>query len=531
MLAQARIAIFLGRPFSAEATATYCWKFLKPRALFTASASGSASPIRPEPCDHGPRSIVPRLKFVIFVNGAVMLALAVFMGLTALLFRDTGAVFGVAALTVGLVGGLVMIANGKPDGGLKPLHAFLLTSSVWIVAATAGAVPLAVWGMSPVDALFESMSGITTTGSTVMTGLDTTPRGILFWRAVLQALGGIGFIVTGVALLPILKVGGMQLFRTESSEKGEKELANAARFAGATVTAYGFLMGLCAILYGIGGMSPFDALTHAMTTLSTGGYSTYDASFGHFDSAFLEYTATLFMLLGGLPFAWYIRVALKGRVASEQVTHLVIFVLGISVLLTIWLVSVSEKPLETAFREVVFNVVSVVTTTGYATADYTTWGTFSVAVFFALTAVGGCTGSTAGGAKMMRWIVFFRLSATQIRTVHSPHAVIVARYEGRRIEDDVVSGVVTFFTFYFGTIGLLAVALALVGLDMETAVGGALTSVANVGPGVGGIIGPAGNFQPLNDAAKLILAFGMFLGRLELLTVFVLFTPLFWREL
>lgn len=473
----------------------------------------------------------PRLKFVIFVNGAVLLALAAMMGLIALLYQDTSAIFGEAALIVGLCGGLVMIANGRPDTGLRPVHAFLLTSSVWIGAAGAGAVPLALYGLSPTDAFFEAMSGITTTGSTVMSGLDATPRGILLWRAMLQAVGGIGFIVTGVALLPILKVGGMQLFRTESSEKGEKELANAARFALATVIAYAALMGLCGLLYAVGGMSPFDAITHAMTTLSTGGYSNYDASFGHFDSAFLQYTATLFMLLGGLPFAWYIRAAVKGRFASEQVGHLLAFVLGISLLLTIWLVGTSGKPIGTAFREVVFNVVSVVTTTGYATTDYTAWGSFSVAVFFALTAVGGCTGSTSGGAKMMRWIVFFRLSAKQIRAVHAPYAVFVARYEGRRIEDDVISGVVTFFTLYFGTIGVLAVALAMVGLDMQTALSGALTAVANVGPGVGSVIGPAGNFQSLNDAATLLLSVGMFLGRLELLTVFVLFTPLFWREL
>ncbi|AZQ69617.1 TrkH family potassium uptake protein [Silicimonas algicola] len=470
------------------------------------------------------------MKFVIFVNGALLLALSTIMGLIAVMYPETRSVFGRAALMVGLVGGFVMIANGRPDSGLKPIHAFLLTSSIWMNAAVAGAVPLALWGLSATDAFFEAMSGITTTGSTIMSGLDTTPHGILLWRAVLQAIGGIGFIVTGVALLPILKVGGMQLFRTESSEKGDKEMANAARFALATVVAYAALMGLCAIVYAIGGMSLFDATTHAMTTLSTGGYSTYDASFGHFDSAFLQYAATVFMLCGALPFAWYIRAAVRRKVASEQVRHLVLFVLGISLLLTLWLVNVSDKPFETAFRHVIFNVVSVVTTTGYATTDYTTWGSFAVAVFFLLTAVGGCTGSTAGGAKMMRWIVFFRLTGRQVQVIHSPHAIVAARYEGMVIEDDVMSGVVTFFTLYFGTIVLLAASLSVIGLDFQTAASGALTAVANVGPGVGSIIGPAGNFQPLDDAAKLVLAFGMYLGRLELLTVFVLFMPLFWRE-
>ncbi len=470
------------------------------------------------------------MKFVIFVNGTLLLALAAIMGVIALLFRDTMLIFGQAGFFVGLVGGLVMIANGYPDRGPRPIHGFLLTSSVWMTAAIAGAVPLAFSGLSLTDAVFEAMSGITTTGSTVMVGLDTTPHGILLWRAILQAIGGIGFIVTGVALLPILKVGGMQLFRTESSEKGEKELANAARFALATVWVYVILMGVCSLVYAIGGMSIFDALTHAMTTLSTGGYSNYDASFGHFDSAFLEYAAAIFMILGSLPFAWYIRTALRRRVASEQVGRFLLFVFVISVMLTLWLVIVSERTVETAFREVIFNVVSVVSTTGYATADYTTWGSFSVAVFFFLTAVGGCTGSTAGGAKMMRWIIFFRLSARQVQVIHAPHVIAVVRYEGHAVEDDVVAGIVTFFTLYLGTIAALAAALSVVGLDFQTAASGALTAVANVGPGVGPIIGPAGNFAPLDDAAKLLLTFGMYLGRLELLTVFVLLTPVFWQE-
>lgn len=470
------------------------------------------------------------LQFVIFVVAAMLCTLSGLMGLLAVLFAETAGVFAEAGLLVGVLGGGLLIANGRPRTGLHPLHGFLLTSTIWMTAAVAGALPLLMWGLSPVDAFFEAMSGITTTGSTIMSGLDTTPPGILLWRAILQAIGGIGFIVTGVALLPILKVGGMQLFRTESSEKGEKELANAARFALATVSVYICLMSICGILYAFGGMSVFDAVTHAMTTLSTGGYSNYDASFGHFDSAFLQYTAAIFMLLGGLPFAWYIRAALRRKFLSEQVAVLLLFVLSVTLLLTAWRVLATGVHVEAAFRSVLFNVASVVTTTGYATTDYTSWGSLSIAIFFVITAVGGCTGSTSGGAKIMRWIVFFRVAAKQAKKLHSPNAITVARYEGRPIGDDVMSGVVAFFTIYFGTILILAVALVMVGLDTQTAVSGALTAVANVGPGIGETIGPAGNFAPLNDLAKLILAFGMFLGRLELITALVLFMPAFWRE-
>ncbi len=471
------------------------------------------------------------MQFVFLINGFVLLALAVLMGIVALIFPQTSGIFWVGFLLTGLVGGLIAISNARPDLKIRASHSFLLTTTIWMTAAIAGALPLYLWGLSPVDAFFEAMSGITTTGSTVMSGLDTTPPGILIWRAILQALGGIGFIVAGVALLPIMKVGGMQLFRTESSEKGEKELANAAHFALATLGAYAALMVLCGVLYLIGGMSPFDAVTHAMTTLSTGGYSNYDASFGHFTSPFLQYTATVFMFLAALPFAWYIRAMLKGTFANEQVHTLVMFVIGAAVLLTIWLVAISDEPLEEAFRHSIFNIVAAVTTTGYATTDYTLWGPFAVALFFAITAVGGCTGSTSGGAKMMRWIVFFRLAGLQLRRIAMPHAVLVARYEGRRIEEDVISGVVNFFMLYFGMIAFLALALSLDGLDFETSISGAMTAVANVGPGVGHIIGPAGNFAPVDEAAKLLLSFGMFMVRLELMTVFVLLAPAYWRSI
>ncbi|MDK3017473.1 TrkH family potassium uptake protein [Pseudodonghicola flavimaris] len=469
------------------------------------------------------------MSFVVFINSVAMLAMSGLMALTALLFADSTPVFVEAFILCGLLGGAVALAGARSQHDLEPQHVFLVTASVWMTAALCGALPLMVWQLSPVDAFFEAMSGITTTGSTVMSGLDETPRGILFWRALLQAIGGIGFVVTGVALLPILKVGGMQLFRTESSEKGEKELANAARFALATLVAYGGLMAVCFLLYLLGGMSLFDAVTHAMTTLSTGGYSNYDASFGHFQSPFLQYTATIFMVLGGFPFAWYIRAILRRQFNSEQVRWLVCFLLGVSVMLTLWLVLVNDMEIEPAFRQVAFNVASVVTTTGYASTDYITWGPFAVAVFFAITAVGGCTGSTAGGAKMMRWIVFFRLTAAAVKRIRSPHQVVVARYEGRPIGPDVTSGVISFFTLYLSTVMVMAVVLNLLGLDFLTALSGALTAVANVGPGVGEIIGPSGNFATLNEASKLILSMGMYLGRLEMMTVLVLFTPVFWR--
>ena len=470
------------------------------------------------------------MSFVFFVNGLVLIFFAVLMGVDAAIFPETSEVFVFSGVFVGLIGALLSIVSSSSYLGLRPLHTFLLTASVWLVAAIVGAVPLNLWALSPVDALFEAMSGITTTGSTVMSGLDATPPGIILWRAMLQAVGGVGFIVTGIALLPILKVGGMQLFRTESSDTGEKELRNAAMFASVTLQIYLGLMAICALVFTAGGMTAFDAITHAMTTLSTGGYSGYDASFGHFESPFLQWSATFFMLLGALPFAWYIRMVYRGLFRSEQVEAMLWTLCIVIASLTVWLVVTNDTDPLVALRLTAFNVVSVVTTTGFATTDYTLWGPLAVAVFFVLTAVGGCTGSTAGGAKAMRWLLLKRAILAQLQTVRSPHQVITIKYEGRRVDGDVLNGVVIFFVFYFAVFGVLTITLSFLGLDLSTATSAALTSLANVGPGVGSIIGPAGNFASLSDPVKIVLVFGMFLGRLEILTVFVLFTPLFWRE-
>ncbi|MDQ2094500.1 TrkH family potassium uptake protein [Rhodalgimonas zhirmunskyi] len=470
------------------------------------------------------------MNVVVFVNAVLMLLLAGLMAAEALVFGESREVFLLAGVILGALGLFLAAATRGPARRLTLRHTFLLTTSVWLTAGVAGALPLFIWGMGAIDALFESVSGLTTTGATVLSGLDQTPRGILMWRALLQAVGGVGFIVTGMALLPILRTGGMQLFRTESSDKGDKELATATRYAGATLGVYSGLIVLCGLIYHIGGMNVFDAITHALTTLSTGGYSNYDASFGHFDSAFLQWVATFFMLAGAVPFAWYIRALYRRQYASEQVAALLKTLAVVILALTLWVSWQSGRDFMETLRAVSFNLVSVVTTTGYATEDFLAWGPVAITVFFFFTAMGGCTGSTAGGGKMMRWILVFRATVAALRRIRYPHRIITIRYEGRPVSEDVLSGVITFFMFYFLTVAALAVALALTGLDFDTSISGALTAVANVGPGVGTIIGPSGNFAPLDSTAKLLLTFGMFVGRLEMLTVYVLFTRRFWRD-
>ncbi|SLN34970.1 Trk system potassium uptake protein TrkG [Aquimixticola soesokkakensis] len=470
------------------------------------------------------------MNFVIFVNAAVLLFFSGLMVINAIVFPASRLDFLESALFCATLGTIFVIATINRFGEVRRKHQFLMTVTVWLTAAFAGALPLWHYRLDAVDALFESMSAITTTGSTVMSGLDTTARGILFWRALLQGLGGIGFIVMGIALLPMLRVGGMQLFRTESSDKGDKEFSTATGFATNTLGVYLSLMALCAIGYSIGGMSPFDAITHAMTTLSTGGYSNYDSSFGHFDSAYLQWQATLFMLAGGLPFAWYIRVYHRRVFRSDQVQLMVSTLVVTIGGLTLWHVFENGTAFFEALRMVAFNVVSVVTTTGYATTDYTTWGAFATVAFFVLTATGGCTGSTSGGLKAMRIIIGTRAAVARIKRILQPHAITHVRYEGRIVGEDVLSGVIGFIFFYFATFFALALALNFVGLDFATSISGALTAIANVGPGVGTVIGPAGNFVTLNEPAKILIFFGMFAGRLEMLTIFVLLTPRFWRD-
>lgn len=467
--------------------------------------------------------------FIVFVHGLILLVFGLVQAAIGAVYPETRSVFLESGGLLVLCGALLLLVARDRYAEPKRRQAFILTASVWITAASAGAVPLWLWGLTATDAFFEAMSGITTTGSTVMTGLDTTPRGINLWRGLLQWFGGVGFIVAGIALLPVLRVGGMQLFRTESSERGERELNSATRFAAATLWVYLGLTFACALTYRLGGMGGFDAGMHALTTVSTGGYSSSDASFGQFDSAFLHWTGAAFMLAGALPFAWYIRLLRGRRERSEQVRALLAILCAAIGVLTLWRIATSDAAPFQALTDVTFNVVSVVTTTGYATTDYTAWGSFAVVVFFVLTAAGGCTGSTAGGVKAMRWVILVRSIRRQVAQVHSPHRVTAVRYEGKAVTDDQLSGVIAFLNIFALTVMWLSFALALVGLDPLTAVSGALTALTNVGPGVGPIIGPAGNFATLPDEAKWLLSLGMYVGRLEMLTVYVLFVPVFWR--
>ncbi len=438
-----------------------------------------------------------------------------------------------AVITI-LTGGLVATATANSvSKGLNNQQLFLLTTLVWVFLPLFGALPfwLGDTEASVTDAYFEAMSGLTTTGSTVFEGLDGFPVGILLWRSMLQWFGGIGIIVVAMAFLPELRVGGMQIFRSEAFETDGKVLPRAAEIASRISIVYVGLTVACGLAYVALGLGFFDALNHAMTTLATGGFSTHDDSFGVFQGA-PEYVAAVFMILACLPFVRYIQLlsgSTRPILKDSQIRTFLVFI-GIAVLVvTAYRIFANGDAIEGAFREAVFNVTSIMSGTGFASADYQAWGAFPVAVFFFIGLVGGCAGSTCCSVKIFRYQILISSIANQIRRIHSPHGVYQLKYAGRTVEEEVLSSVMVFLTLFVVTLGVTAVLLSATGLDFVTSVSGAATAIANVGPGLGEFIGPDGNFAELNDAAKWILIWAMLVGRLELLVVFVLFTSRFWR--
>ena len=431
-------------------------------------------------------------------------------------------------------GGSLMLSNAHQNLKINVRQAFMLTILSWLAIAGFGALPLymSALGLSFTDAFFESMSGITTTGSTILTSIETAPPGILLWRAILQWFGGLGFIVMAISILPILKIGGMRLFKMESSES-EKALPRAAHLAQSIGLVYIFLTGFCALLYMGGGLNIFDAACHAMTTLSTGGFSTFDTSFAHFDSSYMNWVATTFMVLGGLPFVLFIKAGYGNFIPLFRDTQVRWFlgVIAISALLLVpYLVWVLKMNGFMALEHTVFNIVSILTTTGYVSHDYSLWGSFSVSIFFFLTFVGACAGSTAGGIKIFRAQMLFSIARVQTKKLFYPNGVFIPHYNGKPIPSDVPMSVMSFFFMFIFIYMLATVALCSIGLDVITALSGAATAIGNVGPGFGDIIGPTGTFAALPDTAKWILSFLMLLGRLEIFTILVIFSPHFWRS-
>ena len=483
-----------------------------------------------------------RLQPIFFVVGVMVIIIGISMMVPAAVDLAYGnpdwKIFAQASITTIGLGGMACLACRSDIGPrVTARQGYVLTVVSWIAVSLTGALPL--WysslELSFCDAVFETVSGLTTTGSTILSGLDHLPPGLLIWRSIMQWLGGIGIIVTALALLPMMRVGGMQLFQMESSDRSEKLSGRMRDMCLQIVMIYSFLTLVCIVLYRIFGMGWFDAINYGMTTLSTGGYATSDLSFANFDTSLsLHWIAILFMFFGGLPFTAYAvflrKRAIKAVIGNQQIKLFCLIIAGFTFLLTLRLLQNSDDSIFRSLTIAAFNLVSVITTTGYASGDYLLWGPAAVMLFFFATFIGGCSGSTSGGFKMFRLYVVFTGLRAHFMRLRSPSAVVVSRIDRHEITSDIYNAV-TVYVFLL-TISYIAVtvALGLTGLDLITSMSAAATSLANVGPGLGNIIGPAGNFQSLPDSAKWILDVAMVLGRLEFETLLVLLMPSFWRD-
>ncbi len=475
---------------------------------------------------------------IFLVIGILLCALSIGMVIPAIVDAFVGntdwQIFAISSGVTLFVGGAMTLTSRSGGLRLSVRQAFIMTTLSWISLTLFACIPFVFseLQLSFTDAFFEAMSGVTTTGSTVITNLDSTPKGVLIWRALLQWLGGIGIIVMAIAIFPMLRVGGMQLFRTESSDQSEKALPRAAEIASTIILIYLGLTFLCATAYWFAGMSGFDAVAHSMTTIATGGYSTTDGSIGSFENWTIDLIATIGMIIGSLPFILYLKT-LQGSYNAlwgDSQVQWFISIVAIAILsITSWLwFSGGIEPVQ-ALRYASFNVVSIITGTGYATSDYSQWGSFAVPVFFFIMFIGGCAGSTTCGIKIFRFQVLYSAARTQLHHLLQPHGVFIPYYNGRPISDDVIVSVLSFFFVFGACFALLAVGLGMLGLDYLTAISSAATAISNVGPALGPIVGPSGTFQSIPDAAKWLLAGGMLLGRLELFTVIILFSRSFWR--
>lgn len=439
-----------------------------------------------------------------------------------------------AAITAVIAGLCVAFGHRRAPTRMRARDMFLLTTLVWVLFSSLAALPLMLAeNISYTDAYFETMSGVTTTGSTVLSHLSEQPSSILLWRSILQWLGGIGFIVMGVGILPYLNVGGMRLYHTESSDWSDKEVPRIQNYAIQLFRVYFLLSAACALCYYLSGMTAFEAINHAMTTLSTGGYSTDDRSMAAFSPS-AHWVGIIFMAAGGTPLLLYIQALKHHRWRQlwqdQQVRGFLGLLLVSSLALALYLYSRQPIGWWDALRLSMFNVVSVVTTTGYALTDYSAWGSFAVATFFILMFIGGCSGSTAGGLKIFRFQVAWAMVQLHMKRSIHPSGVFVARYNNRNITSDISQGVLSLLFLFLITMSLLTLALGLCGVDIITALTGAITAVCNVGPGLGELIGPAGNFADMPDTAKWLLSIGMLAGRLEITTVAILFHPRFWSK-
>ena len=481
---------------------------------------------------------MPNYKTVFFTLGMLQIILGIFMIIPIIIqyvYGEFDSSFIIASIITLIFGILFVISNLDYDKKINLHQAFLLTSLSWITIAIFGALPIffSKLNLSFTDAFFESMSGITTTGSTIIINLENAPKSILLWRALLQWLGGIGIIVMAITLMPIMNVGGMLLFKVLNTDSTNEILPSSKEISIKLIIIYIILTLLCGFSYKFFGMNIFDSLTHSMTTIATGGFSNYNESIGYFDNVKIELTAIFFIILGSIPFIAYIKFMSGNKkifLSDSQIkTFIKLIILSIVILFCYLLIKDNDFSLSN-IRSVSFNVISILTGTGYVTQGFDKWGSFPLFYFSILMFIGGCAGSTTCGVKIFRIQILYKFIINQLKKVIYPRGIFIIKYENNTVNDKFLASIISFIFLYIIIFFVLTALLSLTGLDFVTSISGAATSISNVGPGLGSTIGPNGNFYQLPDVSKWILSTGMILGRLELFAILVLFLPSFWRS-
>ena len=477
-------------------------------------------------------------KTVFFTLGILQIILGVsmiFPIIIQFIFDELDSSFISASLITIIFGTLFFLSNLEQNKQLNLQHAFLLTALSWVSVALFGSLPFIFsnLNLTITDSFFESMSGITTTGSTIITDLDSAPKAILLWRAILQWLGGIGIIVMAITLMPIMNVGGMQLFKVSNSDTSEKILPKTKEISIRLIIIYLVLTFLCALFYKVFGMKYFDSLTHSMTTIATGGFSNYNESIGYFNSINIEITSMIFIILGSIPFIAYIKF-LSGKkkifFTDTQISSF-IKIIFFSILFLFFYLTIFYKGFsEVSLRSIAFNVISILTGTGYVTQNFDNWGSFPLIYFLALMFIGGCAGSTTCGIKIFRIQILYSFLKSQLKKIIYPRGIFIIKYDDNNVDEKFMASIISFIYLYIIIFFIIAALLSLTGLDFTTSISGAATSISNVGPGLGELIGPNGNFSQLPNFSKWVLSFGMILGRLELFAILVLFLPSFWQK-
>lgn len=439
-----------------------------------------------------------------------------------------------SGLGTSLIGFLLFLYTKNKDKEIRKREGYIVVSIGWLVMSLFGAIPFVLHGSIPsyTDAFFETMSGFTTTGASILNDIESLPHGLLFWRSVTQWLGGMGMIVLSLAILPILGIGGMQLFVAEVPGPTKDKLHPRVRETAVRLWGiYAIFTLLETLLLLLGGMTFFDAICHSFTTMATGGFSTKQASIAYYQSPFIHYVIIAFMFIAGVNFTLHYHL-LHGKIQNvkknEEFKFYSFVIIFWAVVIAAILFFSGYGSAEASFRDSLFQVVSMITTTGFVTADYEQWGTFLLLIFFILLFSGGSAGSTGGGIKIVRHLLLFKNSFLELRRLIHPRAVIPVRYNNHSVPQDIISNILAFFLFYIFIFIVGSLVMSILGLDFMSAMGSVATSLGNVGPALGSV-GPTDNFSHIPMLGKWFLSFLMLLGRLELFTILVIFSPAFWK--